>query len=200
MRVCIRTQVPLSRRDQMMVARQFTAWDLRGSETRPVGYGVTGLANGVSSPWVANKLWDAESDRSPRDGGVFGRIPGNKLPGYHHVVPTGQKFRFITLIPRRLGKVRYWKAKCPESGTSPARSAIQTQRRTPSLHHSITPHARIRGQPVRRSFRFMLKVGLASEARSTAGASAKAEGRRRGRERTLHPKLNQEPLCPKTTP
>jgi hypothetical protein len=46
--------------------------------------------------------------------------------------------------------------------------------------YSSTPLARIRGQPVRRSFRLMLKVGLASEARSTAGTSAKAEGRRRG--------------------
>ena len=48
-----------------------------------------------------------------------------------------------------------------------------------AMRAGITQLARIRGQPVRRSFRFMLKVGLASEARSTAATSAKAEGRRR---------------------
>jgi hypothetical protein len=26
-----------------------------------------------------------------RDGSFFNRIPGNKLPGYHHLVPSGQK-------------------------------------------------------------------------------------------------------------
>jgi hypothetical protein len=50
------------------------------------------------------------------------------------------------------------------------------------LQHSNIALGRIRGQPVRRSFRFMLKVGLASEARSTR-TSAKAEGRRRVRGR-----------------
>ena len=38
----------------MIVARQFTAWDLRGNETRPVGYGVIGPANSAPSRWVAN--------------------------------------------------------------------------------------------------------------------------------------------------
>jgi hypothetical protein len=39
---------------------------------------------------------------------------------------------------------------------------------TPILQHSATAALRFRAQPVRRSFRFMLKVGLASEARFTA--------------------------------
>src|SRR5258708_19435708 len=54
---------------------------------------------------------------------------------------------------------------------------------TSPVHSTIMPSQAAlhpRGQPVRRSFRLMLKVGLASEARSTAGTSAKAEGRRRG--------------------
>jgi hypothetical protein len=38
---------------------------------------------------------------------------------------------------------------------------------TPTLPYTITPRRSLRGQLVRRSFRFMLKVGLASEARST---------------------------------
>ena len=54
---------------------------------------------------------------------------------------------------------------------------------TPLLQGSNTPGL-LRGQPVRRSFRFMLKVGLASEARSTMTTSAKAEGRQRARERS----------------
>jgi hypothetical protein len=47
------------------------------------------------------------------------------------------------------------------------------------VHH--TSSLRLRGQLVRRSFRSMLKVGLASEARSTK-AYAKAEGRLRQRD------------------
>jgi hypothetical protein len=56
---------------------------------------------------------------------------------------------------------------------------------TPTLPYTITPRRALRGQLVRRSFRFMLKVGLASEARSTTRTSAKAEGGRRGRERSV---------------
>jgi hypothetical protein len=48
--------------------------------------------------------------------------------------------------------------------------AIRRRRNTPILQYSNTPPARNRGQPVRRSFRFMLNVGLASEARSTTRA------------------------------
>jgi hypothetical protein len=57
-------------------------------------------------------------------------------------------------------------------------------KQTSILQYFITPLPHFRGQPVRRSFRFMLKVGLASEARSTK-ACAKAEGRRRGRVRVV---------------
>jgi len=49
------------------------------------------------------------------------------------------------------------------------------------VHHTSSPP--LRGKLVRRSFRSMLKVGLASEARSTK-ACAKAEGRRRRRLRS----------------
>jgi hypothetical protein len=50
------------------------------------------------------------------------------------------------------------------------------------FQYCTTPFRLIRGQPVSRSLRFMLKVGLASEARSTR-TSAKVEGRRRVRVR-----------------
>jgi hypothetical protein len=30
------------------------------------------------------------SDRALRDGFLIGPVPGNKLPGYHHSVPTGR--------------------------------------------------------------------------------------------------------------
>src|SRR5580692_2159445 len=30
------------------------------------------------------------SDRALRDGILIGPVPGNKLPGYHHLVPPGQ--------------------------------------------------------------------------------------------------------------
>jgi hypothetical protein len=38
----------------MIVARQFTAWDLRGNKTRPVGYGVIRPADSALSRGVAN--------------------------------------------------------------------------------------------------------------------------------------------------
>src|SRR5260370_14295866 len=58
------------------------------------------------------------SYRSLRDGPDFARIPGNKLPGYDHSVPTGQVQPAIV-----------WKV-------GPKRSRL-----TPTLHHSNTPHS-----------------------------------------------------------
>src|SRR6201984_1146975 len=63
-----------------------------------------------------------------------------------------------------------------------------------SFQHS--PRPRIRGKLVRRSPSTIAptaQVGLASEARSTAGTSAKSEGRRRGRERRSSPHTNHLP-------
>jgi hypothetical protein len=62
--------------------------------------------------------------------------------------------------------------------------------------NSTPDHGRIRGQLVRRSFRLMLKVGLASEARSTAETSAKAEGRRRGQPARRSFTFRGWQLCP----
>jgi hypothetical protein len=38
---------------------------------------------------VYAKIRGAKSCRTLRDGCFLGRIPGNKLPGYHHLVPYG---------------------------------------------------------------------------------------------------------------
>jgi hypothetical protein len=66
----------------MIVARQFTAWDLRGNGTRPVGYGVIGLAN--NAPWCWWQTLGLRIKPFPTGPGIFGRISGNKLPGYLH--------------------------------------------------------------------------------------------------------------------
>ena len=126
---------------------------------RPVGYGMMSGA-GHCSP--ANTLRRAGRPITPCPTGRASRyrISRHFMPGYHHPVPTGH--------PRL--RVRF--------GQRPVTN-------TPKLHYSVTPLARVRGQPVRRSFRFMLRVGLASEARSTTRTSAKAEERRRGLVRSL---------------
>jgi lactate dehydrogenase-like 2-hydroxyacid dehydrogenase len=50
----------------MIVARQFTAWDLRGNEIRTVGYGVIGLA--IAHRRAGWQHWASRSNRSLRDG------------------------------------------------------------------------------------------------------------------------------------
>jgi len=88
MRVNIRklTFIPEGR---MIVARQFMAWDLCQSKIRPVGHGLI-LTHGWLVVLIVARLSDPITP-SLRDGSLFERIPGNKLPGYDHSVPPGQR-------------------------------------------------------------------------------------------------------------
>ena len=72
----------------MIVARQFIAWYPCENGNRPVGYGMIG-SDRCATIWTINKSGSG-SDRALRDGFSIGRVPGNKLPGYDHRVPTGQ--------------------------------------------------------------------------------------------------------------
>jgi len=69
----------------MIVARQFIAWYPSENGNRPVGHGMIGSnrrATTINQPW-------ARIIPSLRDGSPVWNIPGNKLPGYDHSVPTG---------------------------------------------------------------------------------------------------------------
>ena len=80
----------LSRRDRMIAARQFIAWNTpkKGEPSRRGG--VSRAARHIHRPWSKNVL-SAESYRSLRDGFFVSHTPGNKLPGYDHSVPPGQQ-------------------------------------------------------------------------------------------------------------
>src|SRR6266404_4407564 len=72
----------------MIVARQFIAWNPFKKGNRPVGHGMIGsdrraTIRTIIQPWVRIRP-------SLRDGFSIESVPGNKLPGYHHLVPTGQ--------------------------------------------------------------------------------------------------------------
>jgi len=59
-------------------------------KTRPVGYGVIGLKE--ASTTVSREGTSRPTHTVPYGTGlVLKPIPGNKLPGYYHVVPPGQK-------------------------------------------------------------------------------------------------------------
>jgi hypothetical protein len=74
----------------MIVARQFIAWNR--SNRKPVGHGLI-LTRGWLVVLIVARLLDPITP-SLRDGSLFERIPGNKLPGYDHSVPTGQQGRY----------------------------------------------------------------------------------------------------------
>jgi hypothetical protein len=93
----------------MKVARQFIAWDPGETEIRPVGYGVIlepECILAVNFPGPSHILESEYDDacatvRSGTTGAIgsyrpygTGRmvygVPGNKLPGYDHLVPPGQ--------------------------------------------------------------------------------------------------------------
>jgi hypothetical protein len=71
----------------MIVARQFIAWYPSENGNRPVGHGMIGsdrraTIRTINQPWVG-------SHRPYGSVRLFGHIPGNKLPGYDRLVPTG---------------------------------------------------------------------------------------------------------------
>jgi hypothetical protein len=74
----------------MIVARQFIAWNTpkKGEPSRRDG--VSRAARHIHLPWSKNVL-STESYRSLRDGFFVWHTPGNKLPGYDHSVPPGQR-------------------------------------------------------------------------------------------------------------
>jgi hypothetical protein len=66
----------------MIIARQFIAWYRCENGNRPVGYGMIGsdrraTIRTINQPGVGIRP-------ALRDGFPFGRLPGNKLPGYDH--------------------------------------------------------------------------------------------------------------------
>ena len=78
----------LSRRDEMKVARHEMPGILVGT-IRPVGDGLTAA---LGSATLQSKERRAQpTDHTVPYGTVplFERIPGSKLPGYHHPVPSG---------------------------------------------------------------------------------------------------------------
>src|SRR5258707_11180309 len=76
--------------DWMIVARQFIAWNTpkKGGPSRRDD--VSWATPHIRRPWSKNVL-STESYRSLRDGFFVWHTPGNKLPGYDHSVPPGQK-------------------------------------------------------------------------------------------------------------
>jgi len=152
---------PLSRRDYMKVARH----EMPGkwpNVIRPVGNGVIRGA-GRCSPSETIKQAGQPIIPYPTGRDLGGRVSRHFMPGYLHVVPTGQKqaspsVNLRALLLSRLGE-------------------------SPILQYSSIPRSRIRRQLVRRSRSSVsstAQVGLASEARSTPGTWAKSEGRERG--------------------
>jgi hypothetical protein len=73
----------------MIVARQFIAWKGVQTGIRPVGYGLIlpGLINRPKRGAPIGPNRTVPSGTVP----AFALIPGNKLPGYFHNVPTGQR-------------------------------------------------------------------------------------------------------------
>jgi hypothetical protein len=72
----------------MIVARQFIAWNMSKKEIRPVGNGLILTHNWLVVLIVA-RLW-TQSHRPYGTDPFLNGIPGNKLPGYDHLVPPGQ--------------------------------------------------------------------------------------------------------------
>src|SRR5215469_16137412 len=74
----------------MIVAWQFTARECVLKKIRPVGYDLTWS----TSPFITQGRRTFPPTQSYRSlSGRFGffGIPGSKLPGYYHLVPSGQK-------------------------------------------------------------------------------------------------------------
>ena len=73
----------------MIVARQFIAWNRFHSRIRPVGHGLI-LTPDLSIVLVVARPSDPIIPCPNGTVPVFARIPGNKLPDYHHSVPPGR--------------------------------------------------------------------------------------------------------------
>jgi len=83
------------------------------TEIRPVGYGMSGYPRRIAyrysldHPSASAKCWlggSNPSHRTLRDGSSLAMIPGNELPGYDHIVPTGLVTRTSDKNPKdRLG-------------------------------------------------------------------------------------------------
>jgi hypothetical protein len=78
----------------MIVARLFIAWNTpkKGEPSRRDG--VSWATRHIRRPWSKNVL-PTQSYRSLRDGFFVWHTPGNKLPGYDHSVPPGQKLTTV---------------------------------------------------------------------------------------------------------
>jgi hypothetical protein len=74
----------------MIVARQFIAWNTPKKGEPSWRDGVSRATRHIRRPWSKNVL-STESYRSLRDGFFVWHTPGNKLPGYDHSVPPGQR-------------------------------------------------------------------------------------------------------------
>src|SRR5215469_8907256 len=73
----------------MIVAWQFTARECVLKKIRPVGYGLT-WSTAAFTTQGRRTFPPTQSYRSLTGRFGFFRIPGSKLPGYYHSVPSGQ--------------------------------------------------------------------------------------------------------------
>jgi hypothetical protein len=74
----------------MIVARQFFSWNTPKKGEPSWRDGVSRATRHIRRPWSKNVL-STELYRSLRDGFFVWHTPGNKLPGYDHSVPPGQR-------------------------------------------------------------------------------------------------------------
>ena len=77
------TNASLSRRDIANVARQFIAWYERKNGNCPGGYGMIRSERCATIRRITQLEVGDQTVPSGTDS-LFGRIPGNKLPGYDH--------------------------------------------------------------------------------------------------------------------
>jgi hypothetical protein len=87
-----------------MVARQFIAWYPCKNGNRPVGHGMIGSDRRATIRTTINR--GEGSNRTLRDGFSIEHVPGNKLPGYHHMVPPGPTCVLMLTRMRGRGKSR----------------------------------------------------------------------------------------------
>ena len=73
----------------MIVAWQFTAWDAEKNRTVPLGNGMIGSKE--RSATLSGQRASRPTHTVPTGRIFFKRIPGDKLPGYLHLVSSRQK-------------------------------------------------------------------------------------------------------------